>query len=156
MNNLKFCSIILSIFLLHFSVSNSFAHTGRIRIWGDVKDAQSSQFIEGVRIKLKKSLSQTQTDAQGSYYLLLRYPVDTIVSSRVALQEVRIEVKDAMELTLIVQMKSSKLLIDEVIIESGLQRIPKERATGSYEFIDSATWNQRIGKDVISRIDGLV
>lgn len=156
MNNLKLCSLILSIFLLQFSVSNSFAQTGRIRIWGEVKDAQSSQFIEGVSIKLKKSLSQTQTDAQGSYYLLLRYPVDTIIFSKVGFQEVAIEVKDAMELPLIVQMKSSNVLIDEVIIESGLQRIPKERATGSYEFIDSATWNQRIGKDVISRIDGLV
>src|SRR5690606_3353322 len=116
----------------------------------EVKDAQSSQFIEGVSIKLKKSLSQTQTDAQGSYYLLLRYPVDTIIFSKVGFQEVAIEVKDAMELPLIVQMKSSNVLIDEVIIESGLQRIPKERATDSYEFIDSATWNQRIGKDVIS------
>src|SRR5690606_33681007 len=137
MNNLKIFSLILFIFLLKFAVSNSFAQTGRIRIWGEVKDAQSSQFIEGVSIKLKKSLSQTQTDAQGSYYLLLRYPVDTIIFSKVGFQEVAIEVKDAMELPLIVQMKSSNVLIDEVIIESGLQRIPKERATGSYEFIDS-------------------
>ena len=59
MNNLKLCSLILSYFLLQFSVSNSFAQTGRIRIWGEVKDAQSSQFIEGVSIKLKKSLLES-------------------------------------------------------------------------------------------------
>lgn len=156
MNNLKLYSIGLLILLLHFNVNKSFSQTGRIRIWGEVTEDQSSKFVEGVTINLQKSLTQTQTDANGSYYLLLRYTTDTIIFSKLGYQDVTMGVNDSMDLPLIVKLKPSNVLIDEVVIESGFQRIPKERATGSYSFIDSATWNQRVGKDVISRLDGLV
>src|SRR5690606_37831887 len=35
------------------------------------------------------------------------------------------------------------------------QRLPKERLTGSFEFIDSALFHRQVSTDVISRLDGI-
>src|SRR3546814_17483761 len=42
------------------------------------------------------------------------------------------------------------------MVNTGYQRVPKERATGSFEFVDSALFHRQITTDVISRLDGLV
>src|SRR3546814_16720583 len=45
----------------------------------------------------------------------------------------------------------SENLLDEVMVNTGYQRVPKERATGSFEFVDSALFHRQITTDVISR-----
>ncbi|WP_225321477.1 SusC/RagA family TonB-linked outer membrane protein [Rhizosphaericola mali] len=46
--------------------------------------------------------------------------------------------------------------LDEVVVSTGYQQIPKERATGSFVFIDSALFNKGVGSHVISRLEGNV
>ncbi len=48
------------------------------------------------------------------------------------------------------------LAIDEVEINTGYQRIPKERATGSFVFVDSALLNRTFSTDILSRLEGIV
>ncbi len=48
------------------------------------------------------------------------------------------------------------LAIEEVEINTGYQRIPKERATGSFVFIDSAILNRSFSTDILNRLDGMV
>ncbi|WP_162842635.1 SusC/RagA family TonB-linked outer membrane protein [Mucilaginibacter pineti] len=45
--------------------------------------------------------------------------------------------------------------LDEVIVSTGYQDIPKERATGSFYKLDNQLINQRVSPDIISRLDGL-
>src|SRR5690606_10924 len=47
------------------------------------------------------------------------------------------------------------LAIEEVQVNTGYQRIPKERATGSFEFIGNDLFNRSIGSDILSRLDGI-
>lgn len=46
-------------------------------------------------------------------------------------------------------------LLEEVTVNTGYQRLPKERATGSFEFVDSALFHRQVSTDVISRLDGI-
>lgn len=48
------------------------------------------------------------------------------------------------------------IAIEEVEINTGYQRIPKERATGSFVFVDSALFNRAFSTDVLSRLEGVV
>src|SRR5690606_28197650 len=48
------------------------------------------------------------------------------------------------------------IAIEEVEINTGYQRIPKERATGSFVFVDSALLNRAVSTDIISRLKGVV
>ncbi len=47
------------------------------------------------------------------------------------------------------------LAIEEIQINTGYQRVPKERATGSFDFIDSSLFNRRISANVLDRIEDL-
>ena len=42
-----------------------------------------------------------------------------------------------------------------VEINTGYQRLPRERATGSFTVIDNKTFNEQVGTDVISRLEGV-
>lgn len=45
--------------------------------------------------------------------------------------------------------------LDEVVVSTGYQQIPKERATGSFVFIDSALLNRRVSTNILDRLDGV-
>ncbi|SEM85684.1 TonB-linked outer membrane protein, SusC/RagA family [bacterium A37T11] len=45
--------------------------------------------------------------------------------------------------------------LQEVSVSTGYQILPKERATGSFVFIDSALFNRSVSTDVISRLKGV-
>ncbi len=47
------------------------------------------------------------------------------------------------------------LAIEEVEINTGYQRLPKERATGSFVFLDSAVLQRSVSTDIISRLKGV-
>ena len=48
------------------------------------------------------------------------------------------------------------ILIDEVQVNTGYQRIPKERATGSFVQIDSTLYHRSVSTDIISRLKSVV
>ncbi|GGH29822.1 SusC/RagA family TonB-linked outer membrane protein [Sphingobacterium alkalisoli] len=151
----KLLTAVLCFFFLCVSAINSNAQTGVKRIWGEVIDEKSGKTIEGINMRFSRSLTRSQSDSTGAFYLLLRYPSDTLIFSGIDYEEVRHPVNDTTALPLMMELRRSNNVIEEVVIESGFQSIPKERATGSYAFIDSSLWNQRIGSNVMSRLDGL-
>lgn len=54
------------------------------------------------------------------------------------------------------QLTDTIFAIEEVAINTGFQRLPKERTTGSFVVIDSADFNRTYSTDVLSRLDGMV
>ena len=59
---------------------------------------------------------------------------------------------------LIITLRPSvtKLEDVEVTVNTGYQKISKERMTGSFVQLDSAAFNRRVGMDIIDRLDGIV
>lgn len=58
-------------------------------------------------------------------------------------------------LTVILRPSIAKLNEVEVTVNTGYQKLPKERATGSFEVIDRVTLDQQVGKDILSRLEGV-
>lgn len=49
----------------------------------------------------------------------------------------------------------TKLKEVDIILNTGYQNLPKERATGSFEKIDNKLFNRSVGTNVLSRLDGI-
>lgn len=55
----------------------------------------------------------------------------------------------------IVALELDAKTIDEVIVSTGYQQIPKERATGSFEKIDRNLYDRVVNPNVLQRLDGI-
>src|SRR5690606_40068087 len=52
-------------------------------------------------------------------------------------------------------VQTCALPISEVIVSTGYQEIPKERATGSFVYIDKKLVNRKVSTNVLERLDGV-
>lgn len=55
-----------------------------------------------------------------------------------------------------IRLSSFQTQLQEVVVSTGYQNVPKERATGSFVQVDSALVNRRVSTDIISRLEGVV
>ncbi|MCJ0741850.1 SusC/RagA family TonB-linked outer membrane protein [Pedobacter montanisoli] len=53
------------------------------------------------------------------------------------------------------QLKPVATQLNEVIVNTGYQQLPKERATGSFSVVNNKTFNEQQGVDVLSRLEGI-
>ena len=53
------------------------------------------------------------------------------------------------------EVKAGELDEVKVMVNTGYQQIPKERATGSFNLIDNATLNKQVGGNILDRLDGV-
>lgn len=57
--------------------------------------------------------------------------------------------------TVYIDMNFSNKELDEVVISTGYERIPKERATGSFTYIDAEVLNRSVATGLIARLEGV-
>src|SRR5690606_10472568 len=57
--------------------------------------------------------------------------------------------------TLYVTLYRLTNVLQEVEISTGYQSIPKERAVGSFDFIDGETLKEQVSTDVLSRLEAV-
>jgi len=56
-----------------------------------------------------------------------------------------------------ISLEQNKKEIQEVeIVSTGYQKIPKERATGSFEFLNNEQFNNRVSTNLLERLDGKI
>lgn len=123
------------------------------KIEGRVISATGNEPLPGASLLLKKANKLLPIDANGNFSFLIYNP-DTLIIRHVGYKEQLIPI-NGVTTNLLVKLENSSDL-DEVVVSTGYQQIPKEWATGSFVFIDSALFNKRVGADVISRLEGNV
>src|SRR5690606_5681125 len=123
-------------------------------VMGEVRSAGDGRMMEGVTIRIKED--RTLTDERGSF----RIETD--------LQEGEIEASLAGSRSAIVRFDlNSKFIrikldptyetIDEVeVVSTGYQRLPRERATGSFVYLDKRLINRTVGSNFLERMEGVV
>ncbi|HET7117843.1 MAG TPA: SusC/RagA family TonB-linked outer membrane protein, partial [Hanamia sp.] len=80
---------------------------------------------------------------------------DTLIISSVGYEHAKYRVSKK-EPILKIELKSASTALQEVeIVNTGYQNIPKERATGSFDFIDNKTLNQQVGTNILKRLEGV-
>ncbi|WP_170845840.1 SusC/RagA family TonB-linked outer membrane protein [Parapedobacter composti] len=112
--------------------------------------------IAGATVKYRQQ--QLASDDGGSFLLAVPHEEKRILLSIAA---IGFEPKDTIvslpvrDLPLIIQLTPTANVLDEVVVSTGYQQLPRERATGSFGFVDQKTFNEQVGTDVISRLEAV-
>jgi TonB-linked SusC/RagA family outer membrane protein len=112
--------------------------------------------VAGASVQVKGDKTKgASTDADG-YFSLKDVDQDaTLVISGTNIESFEIKAGGKTDLATI-NAKTKITAGEEVTVNTGYQKIGKERFVGSYSQLDSAAYHQRQGMSIISRLDGTV
>ena len=128
------------------------------QVTGIVLDETTSYPISGISVSLPDSKAVTVTDAEGRFNL--KVPT---MNTRLNLFGKNYENKTMLvefqkEKPLVIYLKNKETgkinEIEAVNISTGYQRIPKERATGSFSTIDNKLLQQQVTTNILDRLGG--
>jgi TonB-linked SusC/RagA family outer membrane protein len=125
-----------------------------IDVKGRVIDEKGSPVIASVQVK--GTNKGTTTNDNGEFELKGVDDNATLVISGVSIETFEVKVNGRTDLAL-VNARTKTIMGEEVKIEAvntGYQRISKERFVGSFSQLDSNDYRMRAGQPVISRLDG--
>ncbi len=147
--NKKPIIIILSIQLLFssYAFSQSFSLKGKI-----INEA--GEPVSSATITLKGTKRIVISGNQGMFEFTRVRPGDTLKVSSIGYETIE-HVITGNTFIRITLLQESKKLREVEIVNTGYQKIPKERATGSFDFIGNETLNQQVGTNILKRIEGV-
>lgn len=121
---------------------------------GTVVD-QDGQPLEGVTVAVRGTGVSTSTDSRGQFILSTATSNGTLLISLLGHQSItqRFDAENPGPFHFTLIPVDSRL--EEVEVSTGYERLPRERATGSFVFIDSALLNRSVSTDIISRLKGV-
>lgn len=144
-----------------FSVKtkNDFSETADIpdMLHGLVQDAITHAPLEGANILLTANRTRAVTNSRGQFTIPTTTANDTLIVSYAGYYTKRILLSAALnsanetELSLIPETVN----LDNAVVYTGYQSLPKERATGSFEKIDNRLLNNRISTDLLSKLENI-
>lgn len=123
------------------------AFTGRV-----VSDNILPIPLTGVDLYLTHSKRRAISGADGSFHFPEVSLPDTLLVSLTGYATRKIPVTaDLLTITLTALSED----LQDVVVNTGYQRLPKERATGSFVQIDNRLLNRSVGSNVLDRLDGV-
>jgi TonB-dependent starch-binding outer membrane protein SusC len=141
--------------LLFFIVQNTQAQEARTdTLKGVVVGSENGQPLVGVTVQA--GTRTALTDVKGKFAIAIDKDITNIVFSHVGYERLtfNIDAATARPLRIVLNKRSDEL--EEVIVSTGFQQVPKERATGSFEKVSNATINRNPATDIMSRLEGNV
>ncbi len=141
---------ILYFLLLLFTGTEAMAQD---HIAGKVIAAGTALPLEGVSVMNANHSYVTGTD--GRFNLRISAVKDTLVFTHVNYQAQRIAINGNTGSELLIRMEPAIMSIEEVVVNTGYQTIPKERATGSFATIDNRLFNEQTGSNVLNRLEAI-
>jgi TonB-dependent starch-binding outer membrane protein SusC len=107
--------------------------------------------------QLARQPQTTQTNNSGQFTLTGLHLDDTLLISAVGYEPAR-EVYDVtlttrLQLTITLHRRNG--LMDPLVVNTGYQQLPRERATGSFSQVNNRLFNQQVSTDVLSRLEAV-
>jgi TonB-linked SusC/RagA family outer membrane protein len=109
----------------------------------------------GVTVTIKGTEIVTSTNNNGEFSLRSIDREAVLVFTSVNMETFEYKVSGRSELSISLRTKISALREVTVTVNTGYQLIPKERATGQFEFISNEELNRRVGSNILSRLEGV-
>ncbi len=145
--NRNYCLLILLCLFIKLSGQQPGSHT----IQGKILSSNGASL--DAAITLGHGFN-TASIANGNFTLRIMGP-DTITVSHTGytIKRIPVDSRTISPLTIILEQSTREL--DQVIVSTGYQVIPKERATGSFVLVDSNLLNRSVSTDILSRLEGV-
>ncbi|WP_164124312.1 SusC/RagA family TonB-linked outer membrane protein, partial [Sphingobacterium luzhongxinii] len=149
---LSACLIIFCVVFSSPATSGAVAQTqpGSV-LQGEVRSAADGSIIEGATVTNGKNT--VRTDAKGTFSIAVDKTHGSLLIKHIGYKEQSVAY-DNTTTFLKIQLQGGSKEIEEVeVVSTGYQKIPKERATGSFEFVNNEALNQTISGNIIDRIE---
>ncbi|MBE7179480.1 MAG: TonB-dependent receptor plug domain-containing protein, partial [Mucilaginibacter polytrichastri] len=125
----------------------------RIACTGAVINTDTKKGVENATVRALRSGFAVTTDENGRFFIST-LANDTLLVSSVGYQNRKVAAgKPAAPL--LVELAPIAGQLQEVTVNTGYQRVPKERATGSFDVVNNAQLNRRVSTGVLDRIENL-
>lgn len=118
---------------------------------GKILDRETQLPIERVSINLIKAKLSLSTDVNGSFQINGSIISDTLLFQAEGYTPLKVAFSSLATVYYLSPISGTS----SVVVETGYQRIPKERATGSFTVIDQTLVNRRISTNLLDRLDGV-
>lgn len=142
---------LFSIFL--FVLPAAVKVTAQIAVKGRVVSSADNSPLSGAAIKIKRQSIGVSSNADGSFNLNVK-PSDTLIISYTGYHT--LQIIPSLSENLIVRLDLLTTSLEEVIVSTGYQSLPKERATGSFVKIDNELLNRSVSTGLIDRLKDVV
>ncbi|MBB2951142.1 SusC/RagA family TonB-linked outer membrane protein [Sphingobacterium sp. JUb56] len=111
--------------------------------------------LQGVSVRIEAENLQIKTSKDGKFQLTLKNQKGNIRFSSIGFKSQEVYYTAGVSMTVKLIPEDHKL--EEVeVVSTGYQKIPKERATGSFEFVDNKLFNRKVSTDFVSRLEDIV
>ncbi len=152
--------IVIAIVFYMFSLSaqtprKDSGANGLLKVSGTVVSDSDGKPIQGVSVRIADEKGRASTKSDGSFSMPVLASTGTIKFSHVGYKPLALLYAAGVSLT--VKLIPLENQLEEVeVVSTGYQKIPKERATGSFEFVDNKLFNRKVSTDFISRLEDVV
>src|SRR5690606_10060068 len=126
---------------------------GQTVITGTVMDFYTDMPLEGSNIR--SGNLRAMTDRKGHFSLSVPFKTTELTVTHQGYRDTTISIPRK-PVHLEVRMRADQNRIEEIeVVSTGYQSIPRERATGSFSFVDSKTIRRNTGMALLSRLNGV-
>lgn len=129
-------------------------HQLSAQIKGKVLDSRTNMPLTGATVVLLKSAQSQKTNLDGEFIFENIKETDSLQVSFIGYKSATIRVESPYNE--IVYLSTLNQDLEEVTINTGYYQLPKERATGSFSFVNEQTFNRNASPDIIDRLEGVV
>lgn len=124
------------------------------RIEGRITDSLGMPLAD-VTVHLQDTDIATRSDASGNFFLPFNDRSEKVSFKLLGYQPI-IKNIDGERMDIILHSQNTLLGTVDVTVNTGYQTLPKERATGSFVFLDSALINRKVSSNILERLEGIV
>lgn len=120
-------------------------------IKGQVLSHHDRNPLEGVSVKLQNKTASTITDSKGNFVLAGIKETDTLIVTHIGYNPEKISVS-TLQTPIVILLVKSATQLEEVIVNTGYQKLPKERSPGSFTQISNKLFNEQVGTNLLNRL----
>jgi TonB-linked SusC/RagA family outer membrane protein len=135
--------------IVHQSISQN-------KVSGRITDVSNGQPVSNALIKVLDSDTGTASDSLGFFSLVVMELPVTLHISHVGYDPVYWPLAGVPKNPLEVRLQKRTHTLNEVVISTGYQQIPRERMTGSFSQVNHELFNRRVSPDLLARLEDVV
>ena len=145
-------------FILFFYLLSALFAVARAQylVAGKVLSLPDSAVLAGAVIVMQGAASGATADENGLFKLTIPTTSADLNTSYIGYKTRQVRVSFPFPGPLVITLEPDANQLGEVVISTGYQNMPKERATGSFATVDNALLNRRVSPDLISRLYDVV
>lgn len=125
------------------------------QVSGKVISAKDSTPLPGASVVLKGTDTGVTTNAEGEFTLPRVPDRQVLVVSFLGYITTETPLPSPLPELLVISLQENENQLQEVVVSTGYQQLPQERATGSFAQVSQERFNEQVSTDVIGRLEAV-